>query len=45
VQVLRGEVEIAGHPLVAGDGASLSQVDELSVRAASPAEVMVFDLA
>ena len=45
VQVLRGAVDINGQRLAVSDGAAVS--DELSVtlRAAEPSEVMLFDLA
>jgi redox-sensitive bicupin YhaK (pirin superfamily) len=45
LQVLRGEVVVNGTTLTAGDGAALSDEAALSVRAASAAEVLLFDLA
>ena len=44
VQVARGAVTLNGHPLEAGDGASVSQEARLDVEARAPAEVLVFDL-
>lgn len=45
VQVARGEIELNGQTLSAGDGASASEERTLKIRATSPAEVLVFDLA
>ena len=45
LQVLRGEVELQGTALRAGDGAAISKESTLEVRALSPAEVLLFDLA
>ncbi len=45
LQVLRGNVSVDGLNLGAGDGAALSDVSGLALRASGPAEVMVFDLA
>ncbi len=44
VQVARGEVDVNGHRLRAGDGASLSREPRVEVRGAADAEVLVFDL-
>ena len=44
LQVLRGGVQLNGIALEAGDGAAISEEASLSVRAAGPAEVMLFDL-
>jgi len=44
LQVLRGAVELNGHALAEGDGAAVSDEEVLAVRAANPAEVMLFDL-
>jgi len=44
VQVGEGAVELNGHPLVAGDGAALSNETLLSLTAHAPAQVLVFDL-
>ena len=45
LQVLKGSVELDGRPLEAGDGVAVSQESAISIRAQSPAEVMLFDLA
>ncbi len=45
VQVARGEVELKGEALSSGDGAALSGEREVRLRAVSPSEVLVFDLA
>jgi redox-sensitive bicupin YhaK (pirin superfamily) len=45
LQVLRGAIELDGTRLVAGDGAALSEEPSVTLRAAEPAEVMLFDLA
>jgi redox-sensitive bicupin YhaK (pirin superfamily) len=47
VQVARGEVEVNGVPLSAGDGAALSDEQALAVvgRGAGTAELLLFDLA
>jgi len=45
LQVLRGEVRLNGVELSAGDGAAVSEEAALTLRALSPAETMLFDLA
>jgi redox-sensitive bicupin YhaK (pirin superfamily) len=45
LQVLRGEVEVSGRRLVAGDGAAISDETAVQVGASTPSEVMLFDLA
>jgi hypothetical protein len=45
VQVARGEVELNGLRLRAGDGAVVEGEPELRLTAAAPAEALVFDLA
>jgi redox-sensitive bicupin YhaK (pirin superfamily) len=45
VQVARGAVSIDGTSLADGDGAAVSDVRELTLRATKPSEVLVFDLA
>ncbi|HBE66513.1 MAG TPA: quercetin 2,3-dioxygenase [Planctomycetaceae bacterium] len=45
LQVLRGEVQVAGTRLSAGDGLAVSEEPSLQIRAAADAEVMLFDLA
>ena len=44
VQVLRGAVNVNELDLSAGDGASVSEEIVLTLRAAEPSEVMLFDL-
>jgi quercetin 2,3-dioxygenase len=45
IQVLRGSVEFNGAIMSAGDGAAVSEETALAVRAQSPSEVLLFDLA
>lgn len=45
LQALRGEVQVNGQSLAAGDGAAVSDEPSLSVRAGGAAEVMLFTLA
>jgi quercetin 2,3-dioxygenase len=45
LQVLRGAVTLNGHELAAGDAVAISGEKGLTVRAAAPSEVMLFDLA
>lgn len=45
VQVLRGRVELDTHTLEAGDGAALSELSHLRLRAVEDSELLVFDLA
>ena len=44
-QVLRGSVEINGQRLAISDGAAVSDESSVTIRAAEPADVMLFDLA
>jgi len=44
LQVLRGAVELNGTPLATSDAAAISLEGGLSIRAAAPAELMLFDL-
>lgn len=44
VQVLRGSVRLNGESLATSDGAAVSDEEQLTVEAATPAEVMLFDL-
>lgn len=44
LQVLRGEVSLNGEQLHTSDGAAVSDVSELTIQAATEAEVMLFDL-
>ena len=45
LQLLRGELDVVGNNLSAGDGISLENAERLSMTARQDAEVMVFDLA
>lgn len=45
LQLARGGVTVNGHELAAGDGAAISQEDEIQVTAKEASEVLLFDLA
>jgi len=45
LQVLRGRVDLLGNDLSAGDGAAVTDESSVTVLAAVPAEVLLFDLA
>jgi redox-sensitive bicupin YhaK (pirin superfamily) len=45
VQVVRGQIEVNGQALNAGDGAALSDEQRVQLIAHENAEVLVFDLA
>ncbi len=45
LQVARGQLECNGHSLEAGDGAALSQETQITIKARTPAEILLFDLA
>ena len=45
LQVLRGTVNFNGLAMFAGDGAAVSEESNLVLRAESPSEVLLFDLA
>jgi redox-sensitive bicupin YhaK (pirin superfamily) len=45
LQVAAGELELGGHALHAGDGAAISGQESFTLRAASDAEALLFDLA
>lgn len=45
LQVLRGDVDVNGIGLAAGDGAAVSDESALAIRAIGPSEVLLFDLA
>jgi quercetin 2,3-dioxygenase len=45
LQVLRGNVSLNGQAMSAGDGAAVSEETALAIRAESPSEVLLFDLA
>jgi redox-sensitive bicupin YhaK (pirin superfamily) len=44
LQVLRGQIELGGQPLTAGDAAAFTGESQVHLRASSPAEVLLFDL-
>ncbi len=43
-QVVRGDIELNGIPMSAGDGAAISDETALQLRATTPAEILLFDL-
>lgn len=45
VQVVRGVVQVADRPLTAGDGAAVSESNDLEIRAEQDSEFLLFDLA
>ncbi len=45
VQVARGKILVNGHMLVQGDGAAVSEEDQLMITGLEKAEVLLFDLA
>jgi quercetin 2,3-dioxygenase len=45
LQVLRGSVNVLGNDLSAGDGVAVTDESVISVQAAVPSEVLLFDLA
>jgi len=45
LQVLRGRVNVLGHDLAAGDGVAATDENAVSVQAAAPSKVLLFDLA
>ena len=45
VQVARGAIELNGQTLKQGDGASVSNERELTIKGTEPSEVLLFDLA
>jgi hypothetical protein len=45
VQVAKGEVELNGEKLRQGDGAAISDENELTIKGTKDAEVLLFDLA
>jgi redox-sensitive bicupin YhaK (pirin superfamily) len=45
VQVAKGSVEVNGKALSQGDGAAVSEEQELAVKGTSEAEILLFDLA
>jgi redox-sensitive bicupin YhaK (pirin superfamily) len=45
VQLIKGSVKVGGTPLVAGDGAAVSEETSLHISASEDAEILLFDLA
>jgi redox-sensitive bicupin YhaK (pirin superfamily) len=45
LQVAHGEVHVEGQALRAGDGAAITDVEQIAVRAGTDAELLLFDLA
>jgi quercetin 2,3-dioxygenase len=45
LQLIKGEVELSGQTLRAGDGAAVSEEKRLEIRVGADAELLVFDLA
>ena len=45
IQIIRGQVEVSGETLQAGDGASISDQPDFSATAANSSEVLLFSLA
>lgn len=43
-QIVRGDIELNGIPMTAGDGAAISDEAALKLRAITPAEILLFDL-
>ncbi|AWV87857.1 pirin family protein [Bradymonas sediminis] len=44
VQVVTGAIDLAGHELVEGDGAAISDEEMLKITAKADADVLIFDL-
>ena len=44
VQLVRGDIEVNGRPLAAGDGAQIEGERKLSISATSEAELLLFDM-
>ena len=44
VQVIKGDIDVNGQRLAAGDGAKIADVPEVSIDALSEAEFLVFDM-
>ena len=45
LQVVRGEIVASDQRLAAGDGAAIEGVARLTLRAQTPSELLLFDLA
>jgi len=44
IQVARGDIEVAGQQVKAGDGMAISEEDEITLKNGHDAEVLVFDM-
>lgn len=44
VQVVRGNVRLGGESLAEGDGAAITEVEEITIEAIDDAELLIFDL-
>ncbi len=44
IQVVRGDVDVNGERLRAGDGAAIVDVERLRIRCESVAEILLFDM-
>ena len=44
VQLIKGNIDVNGQPLAAGDGAKIKDVNGLTISASSEAEFLVFDM-
>jgi redox-sensitive bicupin YhaK (pirin superfamily) len=45
MQAVRGEISVCGTRLEQGDGAALTDLEQVRIRAPGPAEILLFDLA
>lgn len=45
LQVIAGEIEVEGETLAQGDGASVENIDSLTLRASADSQFLLFDLA
>ena len=44
MQVIKGDIDVNGQRLAAGDGAKIEDVTKVSIDALSEAEFLVFDM-
>lgn len=44
LQIARGAVDLNNHRLAAGDGAAISEENQITLQASTPAEILLFDL-
>ena len=45
IQVVKGEIDLNGNKMKAGDGAAVSEEDVLKIKAPTESEILLFDLA